>query len=814
MFKNQLKIAFRNLGKNKAISIINIIGLSVGMTCFFLALIYCYHEINYDQFHPDKERIYQVKYQITLAEEINQARIPPTIGPQLMNYFPEIESAARFYGRSISVEIPESEAQFELDQVYFADSNATEIFTLDFLRGNEKDPLYAPKAVVLTDETALRLFGTIDAVGKTLRLAGADGFHVVSVVRAWPDNAHLEFSMLLPYEAMLDVEPEHARTITKSVLENNWIATHSYTYVRLRPNTLPEKINARFKDFILEYGDERFRDKQTFSLLSITGIHLDPVDGEPKPSANTNYLYLFFTVGLLTLLIACINFINLSTANSMARAKEVGVRKVLGAQRSLLISQFLGESVLLSFIAFIFSLSLTYLALPTLNFLTGLEISFLDQRPVLFGIYFAVFLLAGLLAGSYPAFFVTRFQAVNILRDSLNLGQKPGGAWLRRSLIIVQFLAAIGFIGGTIVCYLQLEYLRNQPLGFDKDLIVNLPLNSGNNINAVFRPGDATQRQRMNSFDESLLSNPKVLAVTQSYQAPGLGAVARNVWNEKVPQSENFFPSILAVDYDYVETFGLEVITGRDFDVSFGTDHISSFLINEQAVKAMGWENPEAALGGKMVLEGKEGQVVGVLRDFNFNSLRNEITPLVMEVRPGAFAWFSVKIANEEIPATLQFLEEQWKEYFPEKVFEYQFLEESLNDAYLAETRLSSIIGYFSGFAILISCFGLFGLSAFVTRQRFKEIGIRKILGASVAQILRLLSKEFMLLIGISMIIAVPATWYLLKDWLTGFAYRIDFPWWVPISTGLAVMFLAFITVSAQSLRTALSNPIDAIKEE
>ncbi|MCB0668225.1 MAG: FtsX-like permease family protein [Saprospiraceae bacterium] len=318
----------------------------------------------------------------------------------------------------------------------------------------------------------------------------------------------------------------------------------------------------------------------------------------------------------------------------------------------------------------------------------------------------------------------------------------------------------------------------------------------------------------MNAFDESLTINPKVLAVTQSYQAPGLGAVARNVWNDHVPQSENFFPRILAVDYDYSETFGLEIIAGRDFDVSFGTDHLSSFLINEQAVNALGWESPEAAIGGQMVLEGKEGQVVGVMKDFNFNSLRNEITPLVMEVRPGAFAWFSVKIANSEIPQTLKFLEEKWKEFFPEKVFEYQFLDESINDAYTAETRLSSIIGYFSIIAILISCIGLFGLSAFVTRQRFKEIGIRKILGASVPQILRLLSKEFILLIGISMLIALPVTWYLLKDWLTGFAYRIDFPWWVPIFTGFVVMLLAFLTVSAQSLKTALSNPIEAIKEE
>jgi putative ABC transport system permease protein len=620
--------------------------------------------------------------------------------------------------------------------------------------------------------------------------------------------------MLLPYQAMIAVEPVYAREMAQQVMENNWIATHSYTYVRLKQNQQAEKVNAKFPAFIQEKGDERFREKQTFSLLPITAIHLDGVDGEPKPSANVNYLYLFLTVGFLTLLIACINFINLATANSMSRAKEVGVRKVLGAQRRYLIYQFLGESLFLSFIAFLISLLLTFLFLPTVNHLTGLKIPFIDQTPVLLLAYICVFLIAGLLAGFYPAFFVTRFEAVAIFRDSLNLGHKAGGNWLRRSLITIQFLAAIGFIAGAVVCVLQLNYLRNRPLGFDSDLIVNLPLNSGNNINAIFRPGDPDLRQRMNAFDESLNTHANVLAVTQSYQAPGLGAIARNVWNDHVQQSDHFFARILAVDYDYAETFDLKVIAGRDFDVSFGTDHISSFMVNEQAAKSLGWENPDSAIGQSMVLEGKEGQVIGVLKDFNFSNLREEIGPLILEVRPGAFSWFSVKIANDNIPQTLAFLEEKWKEFFPEKVFEYQFLDESLSEAYMAETRLSSIIGYFAILAIIIACIGLFGLSAFFTRQRFKEIGIRKILGASVTQILQLLAKEFIFLIGLAMLISIPFTWYLLKDWLAGFAYRISFPWWVPFITGFSVMIVAFITISVQAFKSALSNPIDSIKNE
>ncbi|MEM8909406.1 MAG: FtsX-like permease family protein, partial [Bacteroidota bacterium] len=511
----------------------------------------------------------------------------------------------------------------------------------------------------------------------------------------------------------------------------------------------------------------------------------------------------------------CINFINLSTASSLNRAKEVGVRKVLGARRRFLISQFLGESLLLSFFAFLLALAFVQLCLPLLNGLTGLNIVFhpLQQLPLTFG-FALIFILVGLLAGSYPAFYVSRFLPVAVLKGGPGSNKQPGGVALRKALITLQFLVAIAFISGASIIYLQLNYLRNQPLGFDRELMLSVPINSGGNINAVFRPGDPAARQRMNTFDEVLQSHPNIKAVTQCSDLPGGGAVSRNVWTDLVPQTENFFTPIFSVDYDYVETLGLDLVAGREFDLAFGTDHISSFVINERAVKRLQWENPEAALGQKLTVEGKEGQVIGVLKDFHFRSLRTEIEPMIMEVRPGAFSFFAARVSNNNLPETLAFMEQQWKTFFPEKVFEYTFMEESLNELYDSEQRLSSMIAYFAFIAIFISCFGLFGLAALLTQYRFKEIGIRKVLGASVGQLLRILATDFLRLIAIAMLLAIPLTWYFVNRWISDFAYRIDFPWWVPLLTGGAVILIAFLTISTQTLRAALSNPIEALRSE
>ena len=815
MAQNKLRLAFRNLKKNKTFSAINILGLSLGMACCFLILLYSWYELNYDNFHKNGDQLYRLEYQMNRGAVRKLSRNPSPVGLLLKDYFPEIKAASRFYPRELGVELVESQKQFELEDVFFVDSSATEIFEFDFLQGNPQTALHTPDAVVITDKTAMQLFGKTDVLGKPIKLAGEEGFRITGVIKAWQDNSHLNFNMLLPFKTIVKVEPPHARENIAHFIKNNWSATYCYTYVKLKPNQDFAKVNERFPNFVQDKVQGRNKDIMSFSLVPIQDIHLLAEGGGPKPSGNLNYLYLFLTIGILTLLIACINFVNLSTASSMTRAKEVGVRKVLGAQRSSLIGQFLGESMLLSFFSFVLSFFLTLLALPYLNQLTGIEIPYASLfHPTIFGTYFLIFLLVGFLAGLYPAFFVSRFKPATVLKGTGGGStQKAWNDWLRKGLITLQFLAAIVFITGTITIYLQLNHFRNQPLGYNQDLVLSLPLNSGNNINSILRPGDATLRQRMNSFDESLMANPNIKAVTQCSRLPGTGTISQHITTADKPDEE-FISNMLSVDYDFFETFELELAAGRDFDASHGTDHTSAFLINEKAIKFLGWEDAEQTIGKQMSLGGKEGQVVGIVKDFHFESLHSEIDPLIMEVRPGSFGHFALRVENENLQKTLGFIEEKWKAAFPNKVFEYTFLDETIAETYQVESRLASIIGYAAFLTIFISCFGLFGLAALLTQHRFKEIGIRKVLGASVNQILGLIAKDFIKLVGIAMLLALPLTWYFLSDWLAEFAYRINFPWWTTLVSGLAVMIIAFLTISAQSIKAALGNPVDAIRDE
>jgi len=816
MWKNYLKIAFRNIWKQKTFAFINIMGLALGMACCFLTVLYFNHESSYDQFHEHKDRLYRLNYHVNFSNASEYARVPPPVGPRLKDFFPEMEAVARMYPRNISVRVVDTDRQFELEDVYFADSTINQVFNFDFLYGNAQTAMDEPFSVVLTDKTALQLFGKTDVIGKKITLSKAENFRVTGVVKDWPEQAHFSFKMLVPFRNMIDVEPAHAQAQLKAILENNWIATHSYTYVLLKGNQDLEAINKRFTDFIQKFGHEQVRDKQDFELYPVEKIHLfSTAESEQRAVASLNLLYLFLSIGLVTLLIACFNFINLSTASSLNRAKEVGVRKVLGAKRGFLISQFLGESMLLSFFSFLIALLLVLLALPYLNELTGLDMIFAPlQQGLLFSAFVLVFILVGLFAGSYPAFYASRFLPVEVLKGGPGSNKKPGGVSLRKALITLQFLVAIAFISGATIIYLQLNYMRNQPLGFEKELMLSIPISSSGNINSLFRPGDPGVRERMNTFDESIQTNPNINAVTQCANLPGNGAVSRNAWTDSIPQTDNFFTPVLAVDYDYVETFGLKLAAGREFDTSFGTDHLSSYVINESAVERMKWRDAASAVGQKLTVEGKEGTVIGVLKNYHFRSLEVDIEPLIMEVRPGAFSFFAVRVGNSNLPETLKYMENKWKQLFPEKVFEYSFLEESLNEAYEAEERIASIIGYFALIAIFISCFGLFGLAALITQHRFKEIGIRKVLGASVGQILRILAIDFLWLIAIAMLLALPLTWYFVNRWMEDFAYRIDFPWWVPIGTGLLVIVIAFLTISSQTIRAALSNPVDAIRTE
>ena len=815
MQRSFFKIGFRNLWKQKGYSAINLLGMTVGMACCFLILIFIRHERSYDKFHSELDRLFRVNYQVKFTgSTFELTQVPAPLGPQMAEDFPQIETVSRFFGRSISVREPKSDRMIELGRAFFTDSTATDIFDFEFIAGNPKTALSKPYSVVLTEETAAQFFDKKPALGQALLLAGqTTAFTVTAVVKDFPATAHLHFDLLAPFSNIVDLEPATAREAILNAQTQNWLASYTTTYVRLKPEASYEEVNAAIPAFLKRYGQPDFIAKQGFILVPVCDIHLkSEAQGEPEPVANTTYLRLFAIVGLLILLIACINFVNLSNAIYLERMKEVAVRKVLGAGRRGLIGQFIGETILLCAIAFVLAVLSVWLVLPHLDILTNRELSyhiFADwQLTVSFA---AIFVVAGLLAGAYPAFLTSRFQPVQIFQRYG--GQTGGRQWLRKSLITVQFVVGIALLSGSLIILSQLEYWQNRPLGFNQKQILSVPLFSAN-INSSFIPGNAQMRERTNSFEERLLQNPNIEAITLASNLPGTGAVRHPVATDKITVEDNVVLPCLSIDYDFVETFDLQIVAGRDLGKEYGTDHIDAYLINETAVKTLGWSKPEEALGQKITKGGKPGKIVGVVKDFHTSSLQTALDPVIMDIRVGAFTTFGIRLKSGRLPETLQAIESNWKASFPEKAFEYAFLDENLQNAYQDEQRLARLIGYFSGIAIFLSCFGLFGLISFTIHQKSKEIGIRKVLGSSVAGIVGLVSKDYLKLILLALLIATPLAWYFMDDWLDTFIYRIDIPWWSFVVSGLAVVLVAFLTLSLQSIKAALANPVDSLRSE
>ncbi|MFT4759818.1 MAG: putative ABC transport system permease protein [Saprospiraceae bacterium] len=819
MLKNHLTIAIRNLFKNKLFSAINILGLSLGMACCFLIVLFLQHEFSYDNFHTKADRIYRLNYGADFARDgMIIASCPPVLAPLLAENVSEIEKTARMFRRNISISTKDANGsainEFEVENNFFCDSTILDILTFDFVQGNPKTALDAPGSVVITEEMSAQLFGTADGLGKTLYFEDTHNFKVTGVVKKFPENAHLEFNLLVPYADMYNIMPEQPQQFARRNLAGNWIISHSFTYALLEEGADINAVNAKMPAFLKRFGNPDYSEKQSFTLFPVTDLHIkSPAQSEPKPTSNLSFLYIFLGIGFVTLLIACINFVNFSTAGSLSRAKEVGVRKVLGAGKRSIALQFLGESMILSFIAFIFSLVLVQAGLPFLNDVTNRNIDFVFIENIgSVALFFGIFIIAGLVAGSYPAFFVTRFKPISILRGT-GFSNVPKGAALRKVLITVQFVASIALIAATLGIYKQLQFLLSQPMGFQTNQIINVPLFSPN-LNTIFGGIDGSMRQKLNVFEEELLQNPKISAVTLSNAVPSQGSVRRQMTSDKVPTEDNFFIGCYAVDYDFMETYDLEIIAGRAFDKSYGTDHTSAFVINEMAVKALKFDSSAAAIGESVEREGKPGTIVGVVKDFHFQDLRAEIFPLSLDVDAAIFNTFSMKVNATDMPATLAFVENKWKEFFPQKVFEYTFLDNTIEDLYQAETGLGKMIGYFAFLAILISCFGLYGLVAFAALQKTKEIGIRKVLGASIPNILVMLSKEFIVLILIAGALAIPAAYYWLNSWLADYHYAIEIGAWlalIPIATVLAI---ALVTISFQVIKAALGNPVEALKCE
>ena len=556
------------------------------------------------------------------------------------------------------------------------------------------------------------------------------------------------------------------------------------------------------------------RKGQSFKLQPLLDIHLNSdVQAQAEPPGNMTFIYVFIAVGFLTLLIACINFINLSTARSLQRTKEIGMRKVMGAWKGNLIGQFLGESFVTTAMASVLAFVATVFLLPLLNDVTGKElvVDVLYTPLVLIG-FFGLFVLTSFLAGLYPSFFVTKISPVYSLKG-LTGSTTKGGLSFRKGLIVVQFTITILLISGTLIVHEQLDFLRNKPLGFQKDFIVNAPVQS-QNFNNVFGGVDSLKRQKMNVFEDELKSIPGVVSSTVSSFPPGSGVVNRNAIPEGFTAEDNILAPVYAVDYDFVETYGIEIVSGRNFSEEFGTDHQAAFLINEQAIQEYNFGDLETALGKGINIEGKEGKVIGVVNDFNFLPLTQAIGPLIMEISVPQFNTFSIKIENQNVPETLAAIETKWNDHFPTETFDYTFLNEQLDEIYTGQEQLSKVVSNFSILAILISCLGSYGLIMFLAGQRMKEIGIRKVLGATVTSLVMMLSKSFFWLTLVAMAIAIPVSYWLANLWLEEFSYRIDI---APLSffyASFITLALVLVTIGFRAFRTAISNPVESLRNE
>ncbi|MDH4220233.1 MAG: ABC transporter permease [Candidatus Aminicenantes bacterium] len=800
MFRNYLKITFRNLKRHKGYSFINTAGLSVGMACFILILLFSQYEFSYEEHHQNAGRIYRVNVEQQLTDRVFRTRSSPVpLAETLHNELPEVMQFTRFESAP-TVLVRHEDRRYYEDEVLFADPGILDMFTFPVLKGDKDTALKEPNTAVLTEEMALKYFGSQDAVGKSLLLDNQMSVMVTGVMKNHPKNSNIRPDFLVSFQTLRAIVPGDGYW-------NNWISQQLESYILLVEGHSVAEMEKKIAEVFNKY--KREDDKRVLKLEQLKRMHLYSA---VEDIGDIRTIYIFLATGLLILLIACINFMNLSTARSTNRAKEVGLRKVVGAVRRQLIKQFIGETLLFSAFSMILALILVYVFLPSLNALTGQFIRFEDigRVEIILGLVGIVFLV-GLLSGSYPALFLSAFQPANVLKGIFKTGRK--GSVFRKVLVISQFSITIVLIVCTFILGRQLQFMRSKALGFKKDQILVMT-NEG--------------RQDIQPLKTALMQNPRILGVTGSLQLPSSIGMYNNVTWEGAPEGEEIELIHNTVDYDFLDTFEIELLAGRNFSPEFPSDSRSSsrglqdagaVILNQEAVGRFGWKDADAV--GKKVIQTFGGQriyytVIGVIRDFHFSSLKNAIRPMNLFLGLSSNRLVSVKIQAQDVPGTLKFIEGTWNKLNPEYPIDYYFLDRVFERRYRSEERLRQLFGYFSVLAIFIACLGLFGLASFASEQRTKEIGIRKVLGAPVSGIVVLLSKEFTRWVLVANIIAWPLAYLAMHSWLRGFAYRININSQIGffLAAAAGALIIAWLTVSFQAVKAALANPVDSLRYE
>lgn len=806
MFTNYLKIALRNVLRHKGYAALNLSGLAIGIACCMVILIHIQDELSFDRFHANADRIYRVTRDWKRAEGggAQAANTPAAVGPNLMAEYPAVEKFARvMFPHPQSVLVSNGESRFYEEGFYWADSTFFEVFSFKLKRGHANTALVEANSLVLTESMAHKYFGDQDPVGKTLTIEGwsRDDYKITGILEEVPPNSHLQFNFLG------SVRGADQRYTYLYSGEGQWTNSLGYTYILLRDGASPKDLEAQLASFGQRHLGEFARGRgfvPNFKLQPLADIYLHSnLNVEAGPTSDVIYVYLFAAIAALILIIASINYMNLATARSARRGREVGLRKVLGAQRRALVRQFIGESLLMSFAALLLAAMIAELILPIFNSLAGKSLAFnYLQHPQRLIIFLGIAAAVGLLAGSYPAFVLSALRPAATLKGELKSGRL--GLLLRRSLITIQFTASIILIVATIVVMKQLAFVRSQSLGFDQNQIAIVPIRDGE------------MRKRVEQLKPEFLKHPNIVSVSAAAGVPGRTMLVDGfpVRPAGADRSAQIPMQIVGVDYDFFKTLDVKLIGGRTFQKEMRTDSASAFVINETAAKALGWDVP---LGERLELvmdNGKKGAIVGVVQDFHFASLHEKIEPMVFHIWPQRYSCFAVKMRAADISESLAFLRSTWSRMLPQQPFEFFFLDEEFDRQYAKDERVGKIFGYAATLAIFVAGLGLLGLTAFSAEQRTKEIGIRKVLGASVSGVVMLLSKDFVKLVLIANVIAWPLAWYAMNKWLQDFAYRIELGWWVFALAGGLALVIALLTVSTQAIKAALANPVEALRYE
>ncbi|NBB19927.1 FtsX-like permease family protein [Runella sp. CRIBMP] len=807
MIRNYLKIAFRNLQRNKIYSAINIGGLAIGMATCLLITLYVLDEISYDRYHQKADRIYRIDFDVKFGGQDREfATVSDGMGDALKNDYPFIETFTRF--RPIDILVKKGNQSIRESMSMFVDNSVFEVFDIPLIEGDAKTALQEPFTIVLDEQTAQKYFGKTQVLGITMTI-DEKAYKVTGVMKKIPENSHFRGrNMFLSMASSADSRA------------NNWLNNNFFTYLVFKEGTKPEQLKSQFDKVIHKYMMPQFKsvmgiksieelekagNRVALGLTSLTDIHLHSNKFyELSPNSSIQYVYIFSAIALFILLIACVNFMNLSTARSVNRAKEVGVRKVMGSVRTMLMNQFLSESILMSLIAFILALGIATLVLPFFNDISAknLNLSFV-KKPLLLSILFSFAVFVGLLAGIYPALFLSSFKPISILKGKLSATTK--GGYFRSSLVVFQFFASIFLIISTIVIYCQLDFIQKQNIGFNREQVIVI-----NDTNLL--------EKGLESFKNELLQISGIKSATISAFLPTPSYRNNTVfWTEGQLSADNGITmQFWEVGYDYTETLKMQFVAGRDFDKTMSTDSLA-IIINETTAKQTGYKNP---IGQKLYAYGGNLKdlipytIIGVVKNFNYASLRENVASLSMCLAKKPYGMISVRVQSDDFKQSIAQIEEKWKARAGGTPLNYQFLDEAFDNMYRTEQRIGKVFISFAVLAILIACLGLFGLATFTAEQRTKEIGVRKVLGASIWSIVQLLSKDFLKLVCLAFVIASPLAYYAMSTWLKNFAFRTDIPLWVFIGSGTSALAITLLTVSYQSIKTALMNPVKSLKTE